>query len=78
MPGWTRYATPVYAYLVITGWHGATSTLVLSVGRTPRRVRIRAITRTRLAGRGRWLDPGQETLVPLSAVRYGEWSKPVQ
>lgn len=35
-------------------------------------------TRTRLAGRGRWLEPGQEALVPKSAVRHGEWSKPAK
>ena len=27
------------------------------------------LTRTRLAGRGRWLDVGEETLVPTTAVR---------
>lgn len=66
--------TPVYSYLVISGWHGSTATRVITVGQTPRRFRIRAITRTRLAGRGRWLEPGQETLVPTSAVRHGDWS----
>lgn len=67
--------TPVYSYLTITGWHGSTSTLVMTVGMTPKRFRIRAITRTRLAGRNRWLDPGEEALVPKSAVRHGSWSK---
>lgn len=69
--------TPVYSYLSISGWHGTTTTLVVTVGWTPKRYRIRAITRTRLAGRNRWLEPGQETLVPRTAVRHGEWSKPV-
>ena len=69
--------TPVYSYLVISGWHGATATKVITVGRTPKRIRIRAITRTRLAGRNRWLEPGQEAIVPPSAVRHGEWSTPV-
>jgi hypothetical protein len=50
--------TPVYSYLVISGWHGASSTLVMTVGITPRRYRIRAITRTKLVGRNRWLEPG--------------------
>ena len=68
--------TPVYSYLVLAGWHGSSATKVLTVGETPKRFRIRAIERTRLAGRGRWLEPGQETLVPKSAVRHGEHSKP--
>lgn len=68
-------APPVYAYLNITGWHGSTSQKVITVGETPKRFRIRAITRTRLAGRGRWLEPGEETLVPKTSVRHGEWSR---
>jgi len=71
-------ATPVYSYLVLSGWHGTSSTRVITVGATPQRYRIRAITRTRLPGRGRWLEPGEETLVPKTAVRHGEWSKPVE
>lgn len=62
--------TPVKSLLVIAGWHGTTATPVLTVGMTPKRFRIRAITRTRLAGRGRWLNPGEEALVPRSAVRH--------
>lgn len=61
--------TPVYAMLVISGWHGATATRVILTGITPKRFRIRAITRTRLAGRGRYLEPGVEALVPKTAVR---------
>lgn len=68
--------TPIYSYLVIVGWHGATATKVITVGETPKRIRIRAITRTRLAGVGRWLEPGAEALVPRTAVRHGEWSTP--
>lgn len=69
--------TPVYSYLTISGWHGCTTQKVITVGMTPRMVRIRAIARTKLAGRGRWLEPGQEALVPLSAVQHGTFSKPV-
>lgn len=72
----TRTMTPVTSFLVIRGWHGTTGTKVLTVGITPKRFRIRAITLTRLAGRNRWLEPGEEALVPKSAVRHGEWSKP--
>lgn len=68
--------TPVYGYLVLSGWHGASATRVLVVGLTPRRFRIRAITRTRLAGRGRYLEPGAETLVPLTAVRIAAEALP--
>lgn len=69
--------TPVYSYLVLTGWHGSSATKVITVGETPKRFRIQAIERTRLAGRGRYLEPGQEALVPKHALRHGEWSKPV-
>lgn len=69
---WTGLAMrdmcPVYAFLTICGWHGTTSTRVVIVGRTSKRVRIRAITRTKLAGRNRWLEPGEEALVPNTAV----------
>lgn len=68
--------TPIYSFLVINGWHGSSATQVLTVGITPKRFRIRAITRTRLAGRGRYLEPGEEALVPKSAVRHGSWSTP--
>lgn len=72
----SKAMTPVHSLLVISGWHGTTSTPVLTVGITPKRFRIRAIERTRLSGRNRWLEPGEEALVPKSAVRHGEWSKP--
>lgn len=72
----TATMTPIHSYLVLQGWHGTTTTPVLTVGITPKRFRIRAVQRTRLAGRNRWLEPGQEALVSKSAVRHGEWSKP--
>lgn len=68
--------TPVYSYLILSGWHGTSATKVITVGETPKRFRIRAITRTKLAGRGRWLEPGEEALVPKTAVRHGEHSRP--
>jgi hypothetical protein len=58
------------ARLILQGWHGVTSTPVLVVGETPKRYRIRAIERTRLAGRGRWLETGEEELVPRGALRF--------
>lgn len=42
---------------------------VVIVGETPKRFRIKAITRTRLPGRGRYLEIGTEALVPRTAVR---------
>lgn len=69
--------TPVYSMLVISGWNGATTQRVITVGATRNRFRIRAISRTKLAGRGRWLEPGQEALVPKTAVRHGQNSRPV-
>lgn len=68
--------TPIYSMLVISGWHGVTAQKVLTVGMTAKRFRIRALTRTKLAGPGRWLEPGEEAMVPKYAVRHGEWSKP--
>lgn len=68
--------TPVYSHLVLSGWHGSSTQLVVTVGMTPCRYRILAIARTRLAGRGRWLEPGETALVQKSAVRHGEHSKP--
>ena len=70
----SRLITPIRGSLTIVGWHGTTSTEVEIVGSTPKRFRIRALTRTRLAGPCRWLEVGEETLVPTSAVRvlHGE------
>lgn len=56
--------------LGLDGWAGYTEQPVLVVGETPRRYRIRAIAITRLAGRGRYLEAGEETLVPKTAVRF--------
>lgn len=60
--------TPVHGLLLLSGWHGSSAHPVIIVGMTPKRFRIRAITRTRLAGRGRYLEAGEEALVPLTAV----------
>jgi len=54
------------------GWHGVDRQRVEVVGETPRRYRIRALERTRLAGQERWLDPGRTALVPKRAVRFLE------
>ena len=39
------------------------------LNQTKRQMRIRALTRTKLAGRNRWLCPGETALVPLHAIR---------
>ena len=57
-----------YAYIFLDGWGGASKQKVELVGETPKKYRIRAIELTKLAGRSRWLPPGQETLVPKTAV----------
>jgi hypothetical protein len=54
--------------LVLEGWAGRTKTPVEIIGMTPKRYRIRAVTRTRLGGRNRWLDVGHTALVPRHAV----------
>jgi hypothetical protein len=55
--------------LCITGYGGYVEYPIEIVGYTPKKVRIRATTLTRLGGRLRWLEPGETTLVPRRAVR---------
>jgi hypothetical protein len=55
--------------LALSGYGGNTRTRVEIIGQTPKRLRIRAITRTKLGGRNRWLEPGESALVPTYAVR---------
>lgn len=55
------------AWLQLDGWEGRTQQPVEIVGQTPKRFRIRAGRRTRLAGR-RYLGPDDEALVPRYAV----------
>jgi hypothetical protein len=59
----------MFGYLQLDGWHGRSQQRIEIIGQTPKRVRIRAITKTRLAGRRRSLMPGETTLVPKYAVR---------
>lgn len=58
------------ALLVKGGWGGRTETEVKVIGETPKRYRIEAITRTKLAGRERWIGPGETALVPKYAVHF--------
>jgi hypothetical protein len=67
---------PRPALLGLIGWHGTTWNPNEVVGETPTRYRIRALERTRLAGRDRWLEPGRTALVPKRAVRFLEQAEP--
>jgi hypothetical protein len=58
----------VIGQLMLDGWFGRSWQAVEILGKTPTRVRIRAIQRTRLAERRRYLAPGQTALVPARAV----------
>lgn len=59
----------IYGTLVTEGWEGRTCTKVEVVGQTPKRLRIRAIEHTKLAGPSRWLEIGETAMVPTHAVR---------
>lgn len=63
---------PRDAYICTDGWEGRTEQFVLVVGETPKRYRIMATQGTKLAGRSRWLKPGQTALVPKYAVRFAK------
>lgn len=56
--------------LRIVSWAGTTERIVQIVGETPRRYRIRALVETWLPNK--CLKPGQEALVPKTAVRIEE------
>lgn len=64
----TERSFPFTGWLNLSGWAGRTSKLVEVVGETPQRFRIRAIEKTRLSGRLRWLEPGETTLVPRHSI----------
>ena len=57
-------------YIQLDGWSGRTESAVMVIGETPKRYRIQAIGRTKLAGRDRWLNEGETTLVPKRAVTF--------
>jgi hypothetical protein len=60
--------TPRFGSLMLNGWHGVSRRRVEIVGETAKRYRIRAIEKTKLAGRSRWLNAGETALVPKYAV----------
>jgi hypothetical protein len=55
-------------YLVVDGYAGRTVTAVEIIGETRTKYRVRAIQRTKLAGRNRWLESGAAALVPKRAI----------
>lgn len=57
------------ALLRLQGWEGYTETPIEVVGETPKRYRIKSDVRVKLAGRYRWLRPGETVLVPKYAVK---------
>jgi hypothetical protein len=57
-----------YGFVLLQGYAGLSKQRVQIVGRTPKRFRIRALKRTRLAGANRYIEVGAEALVPKHAV----------
>ena len=68
--GSRKTSYPRLATITLGGWHGLSEHEVLVVGQTPTRYRIRALTRTRLAGRYRYLAPTHEALITRKAVTF--------
>lgn len=64
--------------ITVDGWAGRTRTAVEVLGLTKsgKKYRIRAIVRTKLGGRDRWLEPGQETTINRSVVTDIREAKP--
>ena len=58
------------AWLLLEGWAGNTEQACLVIGETPKRYRIKAIARTKLGGRCRWIYAGETALVPKQAIRF--------
>lgn len=66
----TRDTPSREGYIQLDGWGGRTESRVLVIGETPKRYRIQAIARTKLAGRDRYLNAGGTALVPKRAVSF--------
>lgn len=58
-------------WLQLDGWAGRTQQRVRVIGETPKRIRIRAIADTRLAGARRIIKAGEIALVPKRAISPG-------
>lgn len=66
-----RIDPPEHGLLVLDGWAGRSLERVLVIGQTPTRYVVRnpGPDAVKLAGRNRWLEAGNETRVPQTAVR---------
>lgn len=61
------------AWLLLQGWHGCSRQAVTVIGETPKRYRITcSYSPVRLAGRNRYMYPGESKLVPRDAVEKRE------
>lgn len=60
-----------FGFVLLEGWSGLTKTRVQIIGKTPKKLRIRALKDTKLAGRNRWIKAGDEVLVPAHCVAIG-------
>lgn len=67
-----KFDEPRVGQLLLIGWEGDSRQRVLVIGHTPAKWWIRAPgpETVKLAGRARYLAPGEETLVPKHAVRF--------
>ena len=61
--------TPCFGTLFTQSWAGTLKQKVKIVAETPKRYRIEAIKRTRLAGDRRFIEEGETALVPKYAVK---------
>jgi len=61
-----------YGWLHLDGYAGRTKQRIAILDVRPLTVTIRAITRTKLGGRDRWLEPGCTTTVRRFAVSFEE------
>lgn len=57
-----------YGFVLLQSYAGITKRRVQIVGQTPKKYRIRALERTKLGGRNRYIEAGAEALVPKHAV----------
>lgn len=64
-----RPATTQYGFILLESYAGLTKHRVEIIGETPKKYRVRALQETRLAGRGRYILTGDETLVPKHAIQ---------
>lgn len=63
---------PCNGQIALNGWSGIYFQDVRIIGETPKKYKIKALSKTKLAGRGRYLERGETTLVPKYAVKFTE------